>query len=716
MTEAPRRLGRRDLAFALLLGGATFALLAATSHGIGYVRDEGHYFRAAEVYNRWFEALWDDVAVVRTTEGRTLSGALIRGDRASGVVLRQRDGRMVVPPEHIAHLEIRPHPDRRRVFDRGFIDSIWRENSEHPVGMKVLFVLSFRLFYEKLGWTSQGDAFRIPAWFFAGLLIMLTYLWGTELYDRRAGLFAALTLASMPHVFYHAHLACFDVPMVTMWLAVLYAFWKAQRSTYWAVTTGTIFAVALATKHNAYFLPFLLATYWLASRWREFGIPIVDGVRRLRLPAIPLAFFSMLLLSPLLYYAHWPYIWSGTIQKLGGYLGYHMSHEHYPVPYLGTIYSQPPFPWHFPFVMSLFTVPEMTVLLGGFGFSWVALRQIPGALVARLLRRPRPNGATAPAEGPPLFPTRARRLFPTDQVEILLLLGCFVPFAIIAHPKTPIFGGTKHWMQAMPFVALFAAVGLNHALGRIALAAPWLGRRPNLLFGAVAGLVLAPSVVAMVRVNNFGTSYHNLFAGGLSGAARLGNTWQFWGGTLRNVADWLNQHAERGAGICHHKTNSKGWVFYLRDGILRRDLQGLTGLGRECNFERADYYVYQHQPEYQGDEVQAWQEFGTVFPAHVLALDGMPLVSIYRKPVRLSPAGAAQGEVLYGRAVVGSWRRDGEAIHFSAWRRGGQGRGTCEGILRDGKITLAGTATRAADPDDAFRTLFERCFGSRLPR
>jgi 4-amino-4-deoxy-L-arabinose transferase-like glycosyltransferase len=732
-TGSARRLSRLDFGIASGLALGYFVLLAATSSGIGYVRDEGHYFRAAEVYNRWFEALWDDLATVRTTTGRTLRGAHISGDRESGVVIRQPEGRVVIPAAEIAELRVEPHPDRHRVYERGFIDSIWRENSEHPVLMKTLFVLSWRIFYEKLGWTNQGDAFRIPAWLFAALGVFLLYLWGTELYDRRLGLFASATFLTMPHVFYHAHLACFDVPMVTMWLAVLYAFWKAQRSTYWGITVGPVFALALATKHNAFFLPFIVLAYYLLSRWRDFGLPRAEGVRRLQLPPIPIAFVSMLLLSPILYYAHWPFIWNDPVAKLGAYLGYHMSHEHYDVPYLGRILHLPPFPWHFPYVMSVFTVPEMTVLLGGFGFCWVAIRQIPrgigvwlGRQVRRVLDRHRvqaPDGvqASQPAaqtEKTPSFPVRARRLFDHDQVEILLLLGGFVPFAIIGTSQTPKFGGTKHWMPAMPFVALYAAVAFHHVLNTLAARWPALSRRPLLFWAVMATLCLAPSVVALHRSHPFGTSYHNLFAGGLNGAARLGNAWQFWGGALRNVARWLNEHAEHGAGICHHKTNSKGWVFYQRDGILRRDFVGLTGLGRECQWDRADYHVYQHQPEYQGDEVQTWHQFGTIFPVHVVALDGMPLVSVYKKAVRLFPErGAQKGSVLYGRAEVGSWRQENEALHLSAWRKDGQGRGSCEGVIRANALERAGRpAAPVLDPDDGFRTLFEGCFGTRLPR
>lgn len=115
--------------------------------------------------------------------------------------------------------------------------------------------------------------------------------------------------------------------------------------------------------------------------------------------------------------------------------------------------------------------------------------------------------------------------------------------------------------------------------------------------------------------------------------------------------------------------------------------------------------------------MQTWQQLGTVFPAHVVALDGMPVVSVYRKAVRLSPEGAPSGDVLYGRAVTGSWSREGPAIRFSAWRRGGQGRGTCSGTYRGGAVARDGGASvGAGDPEEAFRSLVEICFGSRLPR
>ncbi|MGF2075737.1 hypothetical protein, partial [Enterococcus casseliflavus] len=64
----------------------------------------------------------------------------------------------------------------------------------------------------------------------------------------------------------------------------------------------------------------------------------------------------------------------------------------------------------------------------------------------------------------------------------VLLLGCLLaPLVIIALPWTPIFGGTKHWFTAYPFLALFAGAGVDRALDRataaLSLRAPRLAPR-----------------------------------------------------------------------------------------------------------------------------------------------------------------------------------------------------------------------------------------------
>ena len=71
----------------------------------------------------------------------------------------------------------------------------------------------------------------------------------------------------MPNVFYNAHLACFDVPIMAMWIACVYVYWRAEKNggLGWALVCGVIYGLTLETKHNAWMLPARLP-----SRTRSF--------------------------------------------------------------------------------------------------------------------------------------------------------------------------------------------------------------------------------------------------------------------------------------------------------------------------------------------------------------------------------------------------------------------------------------------------------------
>ena len=53
-----------------------------------------------------------------------------------------------------------------------------------------------------------------------GLALWVTYLFGARAFSRRAGVSRRCSSGCMPRVFYHAHLACFDVPIMAMWIAL----------------------------------------------------------------------------------------------------------------------------------------------------------------------------------------------------------------------------------------------------------------------------------------------------------------------------------------------------------------------------------------------------------------------------------------------------------------------------------------------------------------
>ena len=190
-----------------------------------------------------------------------------------------------------------------------------------------------------------------------------------------------------------------------------------------------------------------------------------------------------------------------------------------------------------------------------------------------------------------------------------------------------LFGGTKHWMTAMPFLAIVAGWGAVAAAG---WAAEMFEETPRAklavtLSAALASLaLLLPAATQLEHNHPYGTSYYNELIGSHRGAADQKMMRQFWGYAVRGAADWLNENTEQGAKIWTGNATSWAWNEYRREEIIRKDLRA-TGLGA------SDYAVLFHQKSFYARELEIWRAYGTRAPVYVLELDGVPLVSIYRR-------------------------------------------------------------------------------------
>src|SRR5262249_15877205 len=135
-----------------------------------------------------------------------------------------------------------------------------------------------------------------------------------------------------------SHFACFDMPIATMWFLVAYGWWRSLRSWKWAIATGVFYGLMLATKHNAWLIPAALGLHWILVRAQDF--PRLGA--RTFVP--PLSLMSALVLGPLVFLAHWPWMWLDTKKRFLEYAGFHIHHVHYRFEYLGVNYNKPPFP------------------------------------------------------------------------------------------------------------------------------------------------------------------------------------------------------------------------------------------------------------------------------------------------------------------------------------------------------------------------------------
>lgn len=542
------------------LGLLTVVLLARGHRDVGYARDEGIYFDASRSYAAW-------VATVATEPGR--------------------------------------------ISDRRLRDQHFAVNHEHPVLMKTLAGLAARGLAAPAvdrrakapapsSGMSEGAAMRLPAQILAGVGVSLLFFVGWAWGGLGAGVLAAGWFILLPRVAFNAGLHAFDVPVAVAGLGVALAYRAGLRHRGWALAVGPMLGVAIAVKHNALFLGPLLALHYYAclgwGRWR-------DGRELSRAQWLPLPLLSMAVLAPLVAWALWPWMWTDTAARMLEYVEFHRNHSWYNMELLGRNYNQPPMPSSYAAIMTWATVPTALLLLAGLGL---------GLAVRSELRAPVLVPTTSPRWAAPL-PQGWSRLDPLW----LGLLGLF-PIALISLPSTPIFGGTKHWITAYPFLALAAAVAWRELWRAVRLPARvgrWL---------APVGLLLClgPAAVATVDGHPYNLSQYAPLAGGPRGAAELGLNRGFWGHAMHELWPTLPQTP---GPLYPHDLHELARRQYEREGRWPAQLE-------PAPVRRARSALLFHELHMTSDEIGVWQQLGTTAPLQVLSLDDVPLTSLYVEP------------------------------------------------------------------------------------
>jgi 4-amino-4-deoxy-L-arabinose transferase-like glycosyltransferase len=483
-------------------------------------------------------------------------------------------------------------------------------NREHPALMKTLFGLSEKLLHRTLGVVDEVTAFRLPSAVLHGVLVLLVYLMTLELWGVAQAIIAALLLLCLPRALFHAGLACFDAPSMALWFATIHAYGRALDGRRWPWQVGVVWGLALATKHTALLLPFALGAHYLIVAWR--ARPRDRGVIATALAVIGYRWrviASLAVLGPLTLYVVWPWLWFDPVHHVRDWLAFHMSHVHYNYEYLGRNWNAPRFPWHVALVTTLFTVPVATLAAAVAGAGvWIAERTR--------------QDARAPA--------------------LLLALSAAASIGPFFLGTTPIFGAEKHWMPVLPTICIAAAVGVVWAaraaagyLARLgALGA--LGAATERLAGRLAVAVLAGSVVLAAAVETqvaepYALTWYNALAGGAPGGADLGMNRQFWGVAMRGVLGRLAALAQpTGNTYVYTHDASPAWGLYQRLGLVPKTL--VDAGWEQGGIDRSELAVVIHELHFNRHDYLIWSSYGTVRPSYVLTSDGVPIVSIYRRP------------------------------------------------------------------------------------
>jgi hypothetical protein len=334
----------------------------------------------------------------------------------------------------------------------------------------------------------------------------------------------------------------------------------------------------------------------------------------------------MALLSPLVFYALWPWIWFDTVPRLAEYVTFHLQHAYYNMEFWGQTYWKPPMPRGYAWVMVVATVPGITLVLAAIGI-------VVGIALTTGLRRSGLRSVFRDPSG------QKRLLAPSLLTLGLWLVGVAFNLAPWLSTRTPIFGGTKHWLTAYPFLCLLAGWGYVVVVRQLQSALYcWscLSSRWHRYSGFALQILLVASVATGPLVmtwssHPWGLSFYTPLVGGASGAATLGLNRTFWGYTTGAIQNELNQQVRARGRVYIHDTAMQSWKQLVRDGRLRSDLIG------EWHIHNADTALYHHEPHMSRVEHQIWVNFGTTSPAIMGIYQGVPVIWVYQRPVSAGP-------------------------------------------------------------------------------
>ncbi|MFO7736755.1 MAG: glycosyltransferase family 39 protein [bacterium] len=550
---------RWDFLISFSIGVFIFISILWTSDITGLVRDEGFYMKAADIMADWYESMEKSFSEGKFTE-----------------------------------------PFASRTIKRYFT-----YNNEHPAFMKMLYGSFLYIFHRKTELLSFVKSMRAVAALLAALTAVMIYLFSIYTFScRKTAVVSSMLFISMPHMFFHSHLVCFDVPVLFFWtlLFFLYARYIVKPSTWTAFITAVVFGISMAVKHNVFFFPFLIFPIWVLFHFSNYSSLEtkkrgISGFFR----SVPLLFYLFPLVSLPVYLFHWPWLWYNTFHRFKAYIDFHVYHVNYTNYYFGQELARAPFPFSFPWVMTSFTtpLPQLVVFIAAvFLFAAVIF-----------------NRKTKSSHRHAIF---------------ALATGAFFPITLIALPSVPIFGGIKHWFTAYPILIVmgtFPVVQGTNSLfeKKLKLKQKWAGFASAIIFAVVLTSVSIPCIKFIKR----GPAFFNTLAGGVQGAAEKQMQRNFWGYDIMDLIDVLNEEAPRNARVFimsyAEGLNRNSFRFMKKEGMLRNDLRAVN------NLKKADmaFFFFEKQNEYVIYDI--YEEFGTAVPLALSEVDSVLYSALFRR-------------------------------------------------------------------------------------
>lgn len=454
----------------------------------------------------------------------------------------------------------------------------------HPTLNDIFAAYTNHIFYQKLGWLGDLQAYHLFELFVSSLLVFLVFYIASSNYGKFAGVVAALSLALYPLFLGEAHFNIKDPVEASFFsFSVFFIYLALNKLKYiYFILAGVFLALAVGTKFNAFFIPFIIVPYVLVRFYPE-----IKKLKFRVIKKIPPKFYLFSLLavfiSVLIYLYFNPMLWNDPVGKfLNEQMGYYKSigvEKNYEPTYL--FYGFNTYP---SFFISIST-PLIILFLSVVGIYWAIKRNSKEK----------------------------------EKISLLILLWFFVPILRVTVPGSSIYGGVRQIMEYIPPMAILAGLGAEGISNLFR-------KNKKVLVQVMIIFLFVPLLVKVINLHPNEDVFMNSLIGGLKGAiakeipgagSTLGNPY------LQGIY-WLNQNAEEGAiykaavGMSSNFPNRMG-----RDDL--KIAQQFSGLEKKGEYMMEIYYVNFPIPIYKVEYLETF-----IDPVYVYKADGVPILKVWK--------------------------------------------------------------------------------------
>lgn len=240
------------------------------------------------------------------------------------------------------------------------------------------------------------------------------------------------------------------------------------------------------------------------------------------------------LVTIVIMFAAWPYLWLSPLQRFVEVFGFMSDNPtELRVLFMGNYYHAGELPHRYlPTMLALtLTEPVWPLFLAGVGVGVWKLIHLPRNPTAD--HRPRAAGHA------PLYTDR----WPLLTDYSLLLLWFLIPSAYALLRRPAMYDGFRHFLFMIPPVFIFAGLAFEKIFELL---------RTRVLAIALTAIILLPAIVSAVKLHPYEYAYYNSFVGGTSGAFRTYET-EFWLTCYKEAIENLQSQVKEPAKVYVHR-------------------------------------------------------------------------------------------------------------------------------------------------------------------